>query len=184
VDPDAPSHGAFATRVHVAARRVIAVPDGLSDVEAALVEPTAVTYHAVRRVGAELGSVTVVQGAGPIGLLTAQNAGNAGAGPLIISEPNAARRELASRLGFADVVEPADLGAALADLTGGLGRSGAFGARHLHVGRNTSSTRRPAGGACSARHCPAEPQTRYWTPTSPSDTRSARTARTGPCWRS
>lgn len=121
VDPDAPSHGAFATRVHVASRRVIAVPDRLSDVEAALVEPTTVTYHAVRRVGAELGSVTVVQGAGPIGLLTAQNARNAGAGPLIISEPNAARRELAARLGFADVVEPADLGAALADLTGGLG---------------------------------------------------------------
>src|SRR3712207_1727795 len=49
VDPDAPSHGAFATRVHVAARRVIAVPDGLSDVEAALVERTAVTYPAGRR---------------------------------------------------------------------------------------------------------------------------------------
>jgi (R,R)-butanediol dehydrogenase / meso-butanediol dehydrogenase / diacetyl reductase len=121
VDPDAPPYGAFATRVHVASRRVIPVPDALSDVEAALVEPTTVTYHAVRRVAAELGATTVVQGAGPIGLLTAQNARSAGAGPLIISEPTPARRELATRLGFDRVVEPADLRSALDDVTGGLG---------------------------------------------------------------
>jgi (R,R)-butanediol dehydrogenase / meso-butanediol dehydrogenase / diacetyl reductase len=125
VDPAAPAFGAFATRVHVAARRVIPVPDRLSDVEAALVEPTAVTYHAVRRVGAELGATTVVQGAGPIGLLTAQNARSAGAGALIISEPAPARRALAARLGF-EVVEPADLRATLDDLTRGLGADVAY----------------------------------------------------------
>jgi (R,R)-butanediol dehydrogenase/meso-butanediol dehydrogenase/diacetyl reductase len=121
VDPDAPPYGAFATRVHVASRRVIPVPDRLSDVEAALVEPTTVTYHAVRRVAAELGATTVVQGAGPIGLLTAQNARSAGAGSLIVSEPSPARRALATRLGFEHVVAPADLRATLDDLTGGLG---------------------------------------------------------------
>lgn len=48
VDADAPPYGAFATRVQVTPRRVIAVPDALTDVEAALVEPAAVTFHAVR----------------------------------------------------------------------------------------------------------------------------------------
>jgi (R,R)-butanediol dehydrogenase/meso-butanediol dehydrogenase/diacetyl reductase len=109
VDADAPLHGAFATQVHVSARRVIPVREGLSDVEAALVEPTAVTYHAVRRVAAEYGAATVVQGAGPIGLLTAQNARNAGAGPMIISEPSPGRRAIATKLGFTHVVEPAEL---------------------------------------------------------------------------
>lgn len=121
VDADAPEHGAFSTRVHVSARRVVAVPEPLSDVEAALVEPTAVTFHAVRRVGAELGATTVVLGAGPIGLLTAQNARRAGAGPMIVSEPTPARRAMARSLGFTEVVDPADLRTALDDLTGGLG---------------------------------------------------------------
>src|SRR5689334_4764652 len=79
LDDEAPDHGAFAGRIDVPARRVIAVPDELSDVEAALVEPAAVTFHAVRRVAAELGAIVVVQGAGPVGLLTAQHARNAGA---------------------------------------------------------------------------------------------------------
>lgn len=121
VDPDAPAYGAFATRVQVTPRRVLAVPDALSDVEAALVEPTAVTFHAVRRAAAPMGALTVVQGAGPIGLLTAQNARNAGAGPMIISEPSAPRREMASALGFSNVVAPSELKSALDDLSDGLG---------------------------------------------------------------
>lgn len=121
VDADAPTHGAFATRVHVTGRRVLAVPDALCDVQAALVEPATVTFHAVRRVRAELGATTVVQGAGPIGLLTAQNARGAGAGPLIISEPSPDRRTLATQLGFTQVVEPGDLLSALHDTTGTLG---------------------------------------------------------------
>ncbi|QIX27188.1 alcohol dehydrogenase catalytic domain-containing protein [Nocardioides sp. JQ2195] len=122
VDDEAPDHGAFAGRVHVAARRVIPVPDEVSDIEAALVEPAAVTFHAVRRVAAELGAIVVVQGAGPIGLLTAQHARNAGAGRIIVSEPSAARREVASSgLGFPDVVAPDDLEATLAEVSNGLG---------------------------------------------------------------
>lgn len=121
VDADAPAHGAFATRVDVMARRVIPVPDEVSDVEAALVEPAAVTFHAVRRTAAEYGAVVVVQGAGPIGLLTAQHARNAGAGHVIVSEPSAARREVAVGLGFTDVVAPDGLPARLDALSNGLG---------------------------------------------------------------
>ncbi|WP_235736837.1 zinc-dependent alcohol dehydrogenase [Nocardioides alcanivorans] len=121
VDPEAPAHGAFSTRVDVSQRRVIPVPDEVTDIEAALVEPTAVTFHAVRRTAAEHGAVVVVQGAGPIGLLTAQHARNAGAGHLIVSEPSAARREVATGLGFADVVAPRDLRTRLGVVSNGLG---------------------------------------------------------------
>ncbi|HEY9562605.1 MAG TPA: zinc-binding dehydrogenase, partial [Nocardioides sp.] len=97
------------------------VPDEVSDVEAALVEPAAVTFHAVRRTAAELGAVVVVQGAGPIGLLTAQHARNAGAGRIIISEMSQARREVARSLSFTDVVAPDQLQASLDEASNGLG---------------------------------------------------------------
>lgn len=106
ITPDAPAHGGFSTELAVNARRVMPVLDGLTDEQAALVEPTAVTFHAVKRVNQRLGSIVVVQGAGPIGLLTAQHARHAGAGRVIIVETNPARRDAAAQLGFTDVFEP------------------------------------------------------------------------------
>ncbi|WP_086157058.1 zinc-dependent alcohol dehydrogenase [Streptomyces marincola] len=126
VDPAAPAHGGFADRVRVSARRVVPVPENLSDVEAALVEPATVTFHAVRRTAMEFGSLVVVQGAGPIGLLTAQHARNAGAGQIVVSEPSPARRAAAERLGFSGTVAPEDLPTALADVSGGLGADVVF----------------------------------------------------------
>ncbi|MFC8181463.1 zinc-binding dehydrogenase [Rhodococcus sp. NPDC057297] len=121
ITDDAPVHGGFGTTLTVSARRVVAVPDALTDEEAALVEPATVTFHAVKRTAMTLGSTVVVQGAGPIGLLTAQLARNAGAGRVIVSEPSPHRREQATRLGFTDVVEPADLDRVLRGATNGLG---------------------------------------------------------------
>ena len=122
VTPDSPAHGGFARSLIVSARRVMPVIDGLDDVQAALVEPTAVTFHAVRRTRQPLGAVVVVQGAGPIGLLAAQHARHAGAGRLLVIEPNAERRAAATELGFTDVVAPGDDAAAwIADVTAGLG---------------------------------------------------------------
>lgn len=122
VSPDAGAHGGFTTALVVSARRVMPVLDALSDVQAALVEPTAVTFHAVRRTRQPLGAVVVVQGAGPIGLLTAQHARHAGAGRLVVIEPNADRRAAATELGFTEVFEPgAAVRAHLDEITGGLG---------------------------------------------------------------
>jgi (R,R)-butanediol dehydrogenase/meso-butanediol dehydrogenase/diacetyl reductase len=106
IDPAAPAHGAFAQHVLGDQRRVQPVLDGLTDEQAGLVEPTAVTFHAVRRTGQRLGAVVVVQGAGPIGLLTAQHARHAGARTVIVVEPNPARRATATALGFDAVFEP------------------------------------------------------------------------------
>ncbi len=106
VTPDAPDHGGFATHLAVSERRVVKLLNGLSDEQGALVEPTAVTFRAVRRTTIPLGSVVVVQGSGPIGLLCAQQARHAGAARTFVVEPVPARREAAAALGFADVFEP------------------------------------------------------------------------------
>ncbi|PZU03083.1 MAG: alcohol dehydrogenase [Gordonia sp. (in: high G+C Gram-positive bacteria)] len=121
ITDDAPAHGGFATKLKVSARRAIPIPDTISDEEAALMEPATVTFHAVKRAGIRLGAAVVVQGAGPIGLLTAQHARVAGAGRIIVSEPSPARRSAAVDLGFTEVVEPSDLRALLAEATDGLG---------------------------------------------------------------
>ena len=118
-DEYAPPHGAFAPRIAMGAQRLIPVADGLSDVQAAIVEPATVALHAVRRTPAQLGDVVVVQGCGPIGLLTLQCAKASGAGRLIAIEPNPARRELATSLGADAAVTPesaADLLGAGADI--------------------------------------------------------------------
>lgn len=122
ITADAPAHGGFAREIAVNARRVLPVLDGLTDEQAALVEPTAVTFHAVKRARQGLGAFVVVQGAGPIGLLTAQHARHAGAGRVVIVEPNAARRDAATALGFTEVFAPgAEFTAYVSDSSNGLG---------------------------------------------------------------
>jgi fatty-acyl-CoA synthase len=86
------------------------------------VEPATVAFHAVRRSGLRLGDVAVVQGAGPIGLLTLQWVRAAGAGLVIVVEPSGARRALARRLGADLVVAPgAEAAELVAERTAGLG---------------------------------------------------------------
>ncbi|HUR23685.1 MAG TPA: alcohol dehydrogenase catalytic domain-containing protein [Acidimicrobiales bacterium] len=127
VTPDAPTHGGFATHLAVSERRVVPVLDELSDEQAGLVEPTAVTFHAVKRTAFRLGSTVVVQGAGPIGLLTAQHARAAGAGRTIISEPVEARRQAARAVGFTEVFEPGNgFTDAILEATAGLGADVVF----------------------------------------------------------
>ena len=99
------------------------VPDDVTDEQAALMEPCAVTVHAVRQSGIKLGDEVMVLGAGPIGLLCMQTARAAGATKVIVSEPAPARAEAARRLGADAVINPLsdDLEARVMELTGGVG---------------------------------------------------------------
>ena len=116
--PDAPDHGGFATHLAVSERRVLRLLDDITDEQAALVEPAAVTLHAVRRTAVPLGATVVVQGAGPIGLLAAQHARRAGAGRVFVVEPVPVRQATARELGFSDVHGPGeDFANALKDAT-------------------------------------------------------------------
>ncbi len=121
-DPAAPPHGGFSRAIAVAADRVVPANPALPDVEAAQVEPAAVAYHGVRRSGLGLGDVAVVQGAGPIGLLTLQFARAAGATTVISVEPAAHRQAKALQLGAHHAVEPGERASELVlDVTAGRG---------------------------------------------------------------
>ncbi len=121
-DPLAPPHGGFASRLAVAANRVVPTHPGITDLQAAQVEPMTVAFHAVRATPPRLGDVAVVQGAGPIGLGTLQWVVAAGAGIVIVVEPNAARRALALELGAHLAVAPGEeTQQALGEHTHGLG---------------------------------------------------------------
>ncbi|MFI0770422.1 zinc-binding dehydrogenase [Streptomyces sp. NPDC021218] len=91
--------GAMADGFTVSADRLHRVPDGLTDVQAVLVEPLATPVHAVRRAGDLAGGGVLVLGAGPIGLLTALAARAAGARTVTVTDPVAAKRDRAVRLG-------------------------------------------------------------------------------------
>jgi (R,R)-butanediol dehydrogenase/meso-butanediol dehydrogenase/diacetyl reductase len=105
-DPLAPPHGGFAPAVALDANRLIPVVDGLSDVQAAIVEPTTVGLHAVNRTPPGVAEQVVVQGCGPIGLLTLQCAKASGAGHLVAVEPNEQRRALALQVGADEAIDP------------------------------------------------------------------------------
>lgn len=126
MDPLAPPHGGFAPAIAVGEGRVTRADPALTDEQAAQVEPATICFHGVRRSDLRPGDTVVVQGAGPIGLLTLQCARAAGAGHTIVIEPNAERRNLASRVGAADVVDPANAAEAVQEVTNGLGADVVF----------------------------------------------------------
>jgi len=96
----------FADYVKVPARNVVPLPANLPIELGALIEPLAVAVHAVRRLPKEsLGRVLVI-GGGPIGQSVIIALRDAGAGTIIVSEMDAARRDLVQKLG-ADVIDPA-----------------------------------------------------------------------------
>lgn len=119
--PTAPSHGGFATSIEVSHDRVTRITEDITDAQAAQVEPLTVTLHAFRKSGMQLGDFAVVQGAGPIGLLTTQLVHAGGAGTTVVVEPNEARRAMALELGAAHVFHPDEAGEQIRELTNGLG---------------------------------------------------------------
>ncbi len=74
------------------------VPKGVSDIQAAMIEPAAVAVYAADRGGVQSGSTVLVSGVGPIGALTLLAVKAAGAGQIFVSEPNAFRRKMAKDL--------------------------------------------------------------------------------------
>ena len=113
----------YAEKVILAEWEPISIPDGVSDEEAAMCEPTASAVHAVRLSQMRLGDTVVVLGAGPIGLLCMQAARAAGASKVIVSEPALVRAEAARKLGAYAVVNPIEEDAVerVVELTDGRG---------------------------------------------------------------
>jgi len=99
--------GAMTDLFTIPADRVHRVPEGMTDIEAALVEPLATPVHAVAKAGDLTGRSVAVLGAGPIGLLVLAAARHAGAAKIAVTDLLPGKRDRALRLG-ADAVLPAD----------------------------------------------------------------------------
>lgn len=82
------------------------IPDEMSYEQGALVEPTAVAVHAVRRSKVKAGDTVAVFGCGPIGLLAIQAAKAAGASKIIAVELSKERQEFAKQVGADYIIDP------------------------------------------------------------------------------
>jgi L-iditol 2-dehydrogenase len=120
--------GGFAEFVRIPARaveygHVVRIPEGVDFDEAALAEPLACCINGTRKADVRLGDTVLVAGAGPIGLMHLQLARAAGAGMVLVSDPNPRRREEAARFGADRVANPAveNLHEVVMEATGGVG---------------------------------------------------------------
>jgi len=120
------SPGGLQQRWNVPASLAVRLPADLDLRTAALVEPVAVAVHDVRRSELQVGDHAVVLGGGPIGVLIAGVARDAGA-HVLVAEIDAARRNRIADLGFA-VVDPSatDVTAEVERWTGGVGADVVF----------------------------------------------------------
>jgi threonine dehydrogenase-like Zn-dependent dehydrogenase len=102
---DAP--GAYAEQLVVQESMMMAVPNGLAPDVAALTEPMAVAWHAVRRGEVKKRDVAIVIGCGPVGLGVILCLKASGARTVVASDFSAGRRALATACGADVVVDPA-----------------------------------------------------------------------------
>jgi (R,R)-butanediol dehydrogenase/meso-butanediol dehydrogenase/diacetyl reductase len=120
------SPGSMQSSWTVPADVLVPLPPDLPLHHAALVEPTAVAVHDVRRARVQPGERVVVVGAGPVGLLIALVARASGADVLVV-ELDPRRRQVCAGLEF-PVLDPNgdDVAASVEEWTDGAGAAAAF----------------------------------------------------------
>lgn len=112
----APRQGAFAEQIAIPQRNLIDVPAGLDDAKAALAEPIATGWHAVKVALKAIdmpieNARALVFGGGAVGLAAALSLYATGCSAITIAETNPMRRETAQDVGWFDVVDPRAVGA-------------------------------------------------------------------------
>ena len=114
--------GGIAELAVVPASHVSVLPDEVSDLQGALVEPAAVAAYGVDTAQVRPGDTVLVTGAGPIGALAALYSSAVGA-DVVVSEVNPVRASLARSLDVGEVLDPSetDVAAWVKDRTGGIG---------------------------------------------------------------
>ena len=113
--------GAFADGLAMPAHLLHRVPDGLSDLVAALAEPMAVSVTALARTGVQPGDIVLIVGPGPIGILLAAGARAMGAATVVVAgRHDSDRLRFAATIGALTVVGDEAV-PAIHDLTAGRG---------------------------------------------------------------
>jgi threonine 3-dehydrogenase len=97
--------GAFAELIALPMTNVWKHWDGVDDEVAAIFDPFGNAVHTALSTDV-LGEDVLITGAGPIGCMAAAVVRHAGARFIVVTEPNAYRRELAEKLGATLVVDP------------------------------------------------------------------------------
>lgn len=102
------------------ASKVTALPDEMGFDEGAMIEPLAVTIHAVRQAGGVEGKRICVLGCGPIGILLVQSLKACGAAAVLATDVSDYRLQLAKQCGadYAVNTKEADFGAAMLEAFG------------------------------------------------------------------
>lgn len=107
--------GVFAQEVIVDTKYAVPVPDWMPDERAVLVEPFAVTVHAMKKAEIRKGKSVAVVGCGTEGLLAIAMALNLGATVTVI-DVNPVKLEIAKRLGIVTTLQPQEVGIATFDV--------------------------------------------------------------------
>jgi (R,R)-butanediol dehydrogenase/meso-butanediol dehydrogenase/diacetyl reductase len=117
------SSGGLSELALVREYQVARLPDEMTDIQGAAVEPAAVALYGVERANFPAGARVMIAGAGPIGALAALAAVALGAGEVIISEPNPNRAAFAVGLDVGPVITETGhaLTERLREMTGGEG---------------------------------------------------------------
>ncbi|GKU78012.1 (R,R)-butanediol dehydrogenase [Paenibacillus sp. L3-i20] len=102
------SNGGFTEYTLVDPHMVHKLPDNITLEEAAVIEPTAVAFHAVKLSQMKVGSTVAVYGVGPIGLLTIQCAKAAGASHIYAVDVSNERLHKALEIGATTIINAAE----------------------------------------------------------------------------
>lgn len=114
--------GGFTEYLSVTTDKLFKIPDNVSYEEAALTEPLSCALHSVELADIKMGENVLVIGAGIMGVFHAILAKHKG-GRVIISEPDAKRREFLADMGFTEFIDPMneDIVKVVKDATNGRG---------------------------------------------------------------
>lgn len=122
-------NGGFAEYMNVEEQSLHHLPQDIDFTLGTLVEPYTICENALRRADVMRGDICLIQGAGVMGLITADLCKSRGA-TVLVSELNESRRELARRFGADVVINPTEenLKERVLELTEGFGANVVFDA--------------------------------------------------------
>jgi threonine dehydrogenase-like Zn-dependent dehydrogenase len=96
--------GGFAEYVNVPAKACYKLPEEMTDLQAAFIEPLSCVVHAMKRFRILPGESLLILGGGPMGMLLLQALRHNGAAQVVVVEKQPSRMELARQLGASAVV--------------------------------------------------------------------------------